>query len=126
MYKRDAEKVFHETKFCRGHSNEGLQLPGASPVQVASAQAKLKSTASHDLRRESRADYNALRGDETAAVLFLEQLAKGAPALELANGTGRIALPLAAKRIPVDGIDFSASMLAKLRAKPGADQIAVT
>ena len=70
--------------------------------------------------------YNALRGDETAAVLFLEQLAKGTPALELAIGTGRIALPLAAKGIPVDGIDFSASMLAKLRAKPGADQIAVT
>ena len=36
------------------------------------------------------------RGDEIAAVAFLEKLAGGGPALELAVGTGRIALPLAA------------------------------
>jgi hypothetical protein len=61
-----------------------------------------------------------------ATVVFLEQLADGGPALELAIGTGRIALPLAARGIRVDGIDFSAAMVAKLRAKPGGDQIAVT
>ena len=37
------------------------------------------------------------RGDEQAAVAFLERLAGGGPALELAIGTGRIALPLAAR-----------------------------
>ena len=71
-------------------------------------------------------DELARRGDEEATVAFLEQLARGGPALELAIGTGRIALPLAAQGVQVDGIDFSSAMVAKLRAKPGGDQIAVT
>jgi len=66
------------------------------------------------------------RRDTSATVAFLEQLAGGGPALELAIGTGRVALPLAARGIRVDGIDFSPAMVAKLRAKPGGDQIAVT
>ena len=66
------------------------------------------------------------RGDEVAAVAFLAQLAQGGPALELAIGTGRIALPLAAQGIRVDGIDLSPAMIARLRAKPGGAQIAVT
>src|SRR5262249_47252385 len=66
------------------------------------------------------------RGDEDAAVAFLAELAGTGPALELAIGTGRIALPLAARGVTVDGIDLSASMVAKLRAKPGGDRIAVT
>ena len=66
------------------------------------------------------------RGDEDVTVAFLAQLARGGPALELAIGTGRIALPLADRGIQVDGIDFSPAMVAKLRAKPGGDRIAVT
>jgi SAM-dependent methyltransferase len=66
------------------------------------------------------------RGDEMAAVAFLEQLAGRGPALELAIGTGRIALPLAARGIRVDGIDISPAMIAQLRAKPGSDDISVT
>src|SRR5438445_10892292 len=66
------------------------------------------------------------RGDEVATVAFLEQLAGGGPALELAIGTGRIALPLAARGVRVDGIDISPAMVAKLRAKPGGDEISVT
>src|SRR5690348_17577528 len=66
------------------------------------------------------------REDTEASVSFLETLAGGGPALELAIGTGRVALPLAARGIRVDGIDFSAPMIAKMRAKPGGDQIAVT
>ncbi len=69
---------------------------------------------------------NARRGDESAAVAFLEALAGGGPALELAIGAGRIALPLAARGIRVDGIDISPAMVAQLRAQPGGDQIAVT
>jgi SAM-dependent methyltransferase len=65
------------------------------------------------------------RGDETAAVAFLEQLAGRGPALELAVGTGRIALPLAARGIRVDGIDISPAMVDQLRAKPGGDKISV-
>ena len=66
------------------------------------------------------------RGDEIAAVAFLEQLAGRGPVLELAIGTGRIALPLAARGIRVDGVDISPAMIAQLRAKPGGDAIAVT
>ena len=68
----------------------------------------------------------AQRGDEMATVEFLEQLARGGSALELAIGTGRIALPLTARGIHLDGIDFSSAMIARLRAKPGGDGIAVT
>lgn len=66
------------------------------------------------------------RGDEIAAVGFLEKMAGRGPALELAVGTGRIALPLAARGIRVDGIDISPAMVDQLRAKPGGDQISVT
>jgi SAM-dependent methyltransferase len=66
------------------------------------------------------------RGDEEAAVAFLDRLARGGPVLELAVGTGRIALPLAARGLRVDGIDLSEAMVARLRAKPGGDAIAVT
>ncbi|MDP9233472.1 MAG: class I SAM-dependent methyltransferase, partial [Actinomycetota bacterium] len=66
------------------------------------------------------------RGDELETVAFLERLAGGGPVLELAIGTGRIALPLAAGGLRVDGIDLSEAMVARLRAKPGGDQIAVT
>jgi SAM-dependent methyltransferase len=66
------------------------------------------------------------RGDEVAAVAFLAQLAGPGPALELAIGTGRIALPLAAHGLRVDGIDLSPAMVAQLRTKPGGDQLAVT
>jgi SAM-dependent methyltransferase len=67
-----------------------------------------------------------LRGDEADTVAFLGALADGGPALELAIGTGRIALPLAAGGIAVEGIDISPAMVAKLRTKPGGDQISVT
>lgn len=66
------------------------------------------------------------RGDEDEAVAFLEALAGHGPALELAVGTGRIALPLANRGIRVDGIDISPAMVARLRAKPGGDRIQVT
>ncbi len=66
------------------------------------------------------------RADTEATVAFLEQLADGGPALELAVGTGRVVLPLAARGIRVDDIDLSPAMVARLRAKPGGDQIAVT
>lgn len=66
------------------------------------------------------------RGDELEAVAFLEKLAEGGTALELAIGTGRIALPLAARGVRVDGIDFSPAMVAKLRTKPGGEQMSIT
>ncbi len=67
-----------------------------------------------------------LRGDEDAAVAFLAEQARGGPALELAIGTGRIALPLAAEEIQVDGIDVSEPMVARIREKPGGERIGIT
>lgn len=60
------------------------------------------------------------------AVDLLAELAGEGPALELGIGTGRIALPLAQRGIPVHGIDLSEPMVARLRAKPGGTDIAVT
>ena len=57
---------------------------------------------------------------------FLTGLAGDGPALELAIGTGRIALPLARRGVRVHGIDLSEAMVARLREKPGAEAIAVT
>jgi SAM-dependent methyltransferase len=68
---------------------------------------------------------DSLRGDEDDAVAFLAELAGGGPALELAIGTGRIALPLAASGVRVDGIDLSEAMVERLRAKPGGEAVNV-
>jgi SAM-dependent methyltransferase len=56
----------------------------------------------------------------------LAELAGDEPALEFAIGTGRIALPLAVRGVPVHGIELSHAMAARLRAKPGGDAIPVT
>jgi SAM-dependent methyltransferase len=60
------------------------------------------------------------------AVDLLADLAGSGRALELGVGTGRIALPLAQRGIPVHGIDLSRAMVARLRAKPGGDAIGVS
>ncbi len=56
----------------------------------------------------------------------LAELAGSGRALEFGVGTGRIALPLAGRGVSVHGLDASAPMVAKLRDKPGADQVGVT
>src|SRR3954451_16038196 len=59
------------------------------------------------------------------AVDFLAELAGTGRALEFGIGTGRIALPLAARGVTVHGIELSEAMTAQLQAKPGADGIDV-
>ena len=79
----------------------------------------------------------ATRYDESAAEMFdsaivdpvidfLVELAGSGRALELGIGTGRIALPLAQRGVPVHGIELSKAMVARLRAKPGGEDIGVT
>ena len=79
----------------------------------------------------------AARYDESAAEMFdpalvdpvvdfLVELAGTGHALELGIGTGRIALPLAQRGVPVHGIELSKAMVARLRAKPGGEEIRVT
>jgi SAM-dependent methyltransferase len=65
------------------------------------------------------------RQHRDAAVALLAELADEGPALELAIGTGWIALPLAARGIRVDGIDISEAMVAQLQEKPGGTDIDV-
>jgi SAM-dependent methyltransferase len=80
---------------------------------------------------EVAARYDVSSGEEfepaviEATVDFLAELAGDGAALELAIGTGRIALPLAQRGVRVAGIDLSEAMVAKLRAKPGGDEIEV-
>src|SRR5438067_3284324 len=57
---------------------------------------------------------------------FLVDLAGSGRALELGIGTGRIALPLAQRGVTVHGIELSQAMVARLRAKPGGEDIGVT
>jgi SAM-dependent methyltransferase len=57
---------------------------------------------------------------------LLAELAGDGAVLELGVGTGRVALPLSARGVPVHGIDLSEAMVARLRAKPGAERIRVT
>jgi SAM-dependent methyltransferase len=79
----------------------------------------------------------AARYDESAAEMFdlavvepvidlLVELAGSGRALELGIGTGRIALPLAQRGVPVHGIELSKAMVARLRAKPDGGEIGVT
>jgi SAM-dependent methyltransferase len=79
----------------------------------------------------------AARYDESAAEMFdsavvdpvvdlLVELAGSGRALELGIGTGRIALPLTQRGVPVHGIELSKAMVARLRTKPGGEDIGVT
>jgi cyclopropane fatty-acyl-phospholipid synthase-like methyltransferase len=62
----------------------------------------------------------------TPVVELLATLAQEGAALEFGIGTGRIALPLAERVVRVHGIDDSEAMVARLRSKPGAEDIGVT
>ena len=61
-----------------------------------------------------------------STVDFLADLVGSGAALELGIGTGRIALPLSGRGVPVHGIELSPAMVERLRAKPGAQDIRVT
>jgi SAM-dependent methyltransferase len=75
--------------------------------------------------------------DETSHLMFeadaldpmvdvLAELAGGGSALEFAVGTGRVALPLSARGVPVQGIELSPYMVEQLARKPRADAVPVT
>jgi len=57
---------------------------------------------------------------------LLAELAGDGAALEFAVGTGRVALPLAARGVPVSGIELSSAMTGQLLAKDGAQRVDVT
>ncbi|MCU0310590.1 MAG: class I SAM-dependent methyltransferase [Acidimicrobiales bacterium] len=61
--------------------------------------------------------------DTDAAVEALAALAGAGPVVELGVGTGRLAVPLAARGLTVIGVDASAAMLERLAAKPGGGRV---
>jgi SAM-dependent methyltransferase len=71
-------------------------------------------------------DEHAFMVPPESQLSFLAVLAAGGRALELGIGTGRVALPLAARGVNVEGLDASPSMVERLRSKPGGDAIPVT
>lgn len=72
--------------------------------------------------------YDDIYSDVDESMIDLLSRHAGTPprALELAIGTGRIALPLRAKGVAVTGIDASEEMVARLRRKPGGEEIPVS
>jgi len=60
------------------------------------------------------------------AVDFLVENTGDGRALELGVGTGWLAIPLAQRGVPVHGIELSRAMAARLRAKPGGENVGVT
>lgn len=71
-------------------------------------------------------DWYSAHIDTGTAVAMLAELAGEGRALELGIGTGRVAIPLAARGIAVFGIDSSQEMVDRLRAKTGGDVLQVT
>ncbi|MBV8462698.1 MAG: class I SAM-dependent methyltransferase [Acidimicrobiales bacterium] len=67
-------------------------------------------------------------GHEVVAPMvdLLAHLGGEGPVLEFAIGTGRIALPLAARGMRVDGIELSPDMVAQLRKAPDGERLDVT
>lgn len=63
---------------------------------------------------------------DQSLIKTLVDLSHGGRALELGIGTGRVALPLSQAGVEVHGIDGSLDMLAKLKAKPGAEKILIS
>ncbi|MEZ5178558.1 MAG: methyltransferase domain-containing protein [Acidimicrobiales bacterium] len=68
-------------------------------------------------------DWYAFRDDTPACVEAIAALAGGGAVLELGVGTGRLAIPLAARGLAVTGVDTSPAMLERLAAKPGGDAV---
>ncbi len=71
------------------------------------------------------ADYDRTQdpGTTPQAVDLLTELAGHGRVLELAIGTGRVAIPMAQRGVRIEGLDASAEMIAEMRKKPGADTI---
>ncbi len=73
-------------------------------------------------------DYDAKNdpGTTDEAVDLIAGLAGSGRVLELAVGTGRIALPLAARGVEIEGQEISPEMVEQLRRKPGGADLKVT
>jgi SAM-dependent methyltransferase len=101
----------------------GAMVPGAGLV---SGVADFNDPAFYGDRWAGVYDEHYAGLDPADAVQFLAGWAGTGRVLELAIGTGRVALPLAARGARVEGVDASAAMVEILRAKPGGESIEIT
>ena len=77
-------------------------------------------------RFDERYAHKAVPAVVDPIVAFIADLAGSGAALEFGVGTGRIALPLGQRGVPVHGIDLSEAMVARMRAKAGSDRVVAT
>ena len=106
-----------EPEFTRGRRSGRDRLVSVAKVRFDEQIATRYDETSVDMYRAEVLD---------PAVDFLVELACDGAALEFGIGTGRVALPLSGRGVPVHGIDLSEPMLEELRRKPGSEQIALT
>lgn len=64
--------------------------------------------------------------DDSMVDLLARHAGEPPRALELAIGSGRVAIPLTQRGVEVSGIDSSPEMVALMRAKPGGEAVPVT
>jgi SAM-dependent methyltransferase len=95
----------------RGHTPGGAQMEGYRPSTYGEGFADVYD------------DWYGDVSDVAATVERVAALAGAGPVLELGAGSGRLAVPLAARGLPVWALDASPAMLERLRAKPGGDLV---
>ena len=115
-----------------------LQVLGCGTVDPTSAKARKKEIRAVDeylegfepeitFRKYAAGRANDSAAREVGAILdFLKGWAESGPVMELGIGTGRIALPLAATGLRVDGVEISTPVVERLRREPGAEALSVT
>ena len=101
-------------------------LAGHPVRSVRARRRRLFRRAGRRAATTSRSPTCSSRRASTRQSTFIAGLAGTGRALELGIGTGRIALPLAQRGVPVHGIELSRAMVARMRAKPGGADIPVT
>lgn len=109
----------------RARSKDGVVAPTAKLGETAPSPLDYGASTYGERIAEVYDSWFGVPKNIEAAVEFLDALAGKGRALELGIGTGRIAIPLAARGVRVSGIDASAAMVQKMRGKPGGENIAV-
>ena len=99
----------------------GVALSGELAKQLETPDQHLDPAVAAGYDRSAGAKFSPEEVQRTADVLV--ELAEGGPVVEFAIGTGRVALPMAARGVALSGMDISEPMLAELHEKPGTDAI---
>lgn len=118
--------TFHDHPAPASTAATGSAPDNAGDPGNAPAQPPAPSPGYADIHADDYDRWFGKPGITEATVDTLTSLAGDGPVLELGIGTGRVALPLAARGLDVHGVEASAAMVARLRSKPGGDRVHVT